>query len=183
MAKRQIMVQFIIFLAVVVLYFGSMFTVAQACENPWGSVSENNKTRVDLPKVENVRLCLPDGFAGVMSEDGVNFKDPNDAAGTRGSLGIAITPGSNYSYSDNEMDYHGLEGWLCQLANISAGTRCAIIRLKGNLFVLLKGLGIGVYSEIYIHTGNGYMLALTAEAPNESTLSSLRAVIQDTNIP
>ncbi|MDP2156118.1 MAG: hypothetical protein Q8K68_00215 [Nitrospirota bacterium] len=171
-----------IIFAAAVLFFGSVMTAAQACENPWGSVSED-KMRAGLPKVQEVRFCLPAGFVEEVREDGVSFRDPNDAAGSRGRLGAAISPGSNYQYSDNEKDYQRLQGWLCQLANISAGTRCAITRLKGNLFVLLKGLGIGVYSEIYIHTGDGYMVALTAEAPSESVLSSLRAVIQDANLP
>lgn len=183
MLKREIMVLQIILIAAVVMFFGSTLTVAQACENPWGNVSGNLKTRAGLPKAEDVGLCLPSGFAGVVREDGVSFRDPNDSAGSRGRLGVAISPGSNYQYSDDETDYHRFEGWLCQLANISAGTRCAITRLKNNLFVLLKDLGIGAYSEIYINTGNGYMLALSAEAPNEAALSLLRAVIQDANIP
>lgn len=183
MLKREIMVLQIILIAAMVMYFGSTLTVAQACENPWGNVSGNHKARAGLPKVEDVGLCLPSNFAGVVREDGVSFRDPNDAAGSRGRLGVAISPGSNFQYSDDEADYHRLEGWLCNLANISAGTRCAITRLKGNLFVLLKGLELGTHSEVYIHTGNGYMLALTAEAPSEAALSLLRAVMQDANIP
>ncbi len=182
MAKRLIMGLQIIF-AAAVLFFGSVMTAAQACDNPWGSVSEDHKMRAGLPKVQEVRFCLPAGFVGEVREDGVSFRDPNDAAVSRGRLGVAISPGSNYQYSNDEMDYQRLQGWLCQLANISAGTRCAITRLKGNLFVLLKGLALGAHSEVYIHTGNGYMLALTAEAPSEAVLALLRAVIQDTNIP
>ena len=155
---------------------------AATCENSWGSAAKS-QPRAGVPKAEDVQLCLPAGFSVVIGEEGVSFRDPNDSTSSKGSLGIAISPDSTYSYSDKESDYLKLQGWLCQLANVSAGTRCTIIRLKNNLFVMLKSLGIGVYSEVYIHTGNGYMLALTAEAPNESALSLLRTVIEDANIP
>jgi len=172
-----------IFLVSLFLLLGNISIVAEACENPWGSEAANSQPRAGVPKPEDVRLCLPAGFSGVVGEEGVSFRDPKDSTGSKGSLGIAISPGSNYKYSDKEADYQRLQGWLCQLANISSGTRCTITRLKDDLFVQLKSLGIGVYSEVYIHTGDGYMLALTAEGPNEAALSSLRTVIQGANIP
>jgi len=49
--------------------------------------------------------------------------------------------------------------------------------------VVLKGLEVGSHTESYFHMGNGYLLALTAEAPNDETLASLRAVIQEVRIP
>ncbi len=183
MLEKKLIYHCMTVLVLASLFPGSMPSFAHACDNPWGSRAGNTKMLTGLPKLEDVRLCLPAGFAGQVKEGGVSFSDPSDSAGVRGSLGLAISPGSNFSASDSEMEYQRLKGWLCQLANLSAGTLCTITRLKDNYFVLLKGLGINVYSEVYVHTGNGYMLALTAEAPSDAALSALRPVIQDADIP
>lgn len=183
MTKKKVVVLSLVFLLRTFLLCANTPAEAEVCENPWGSMAANPQPRAGLPKVEDIRLCLPAGFSGVVGEEGVSFRDPKDSTGSKGSMGIAISPGSNYKYSDKEADYQRLQGWLCQLANISSGTRCTITRLKDDLFVQLQSLGIGVYSEVYIHTGDGYLLALTAEAPNEAALSSLRTVIHGANIP
>jgi hypothetical protein len=44
-------------------------------------------------------------------------------------------------------------------------------------------LQVSVHTEAYIRIGNGYMLAITAEAPNDDALAVLKAVIQEAVIP
>jgi hypothetical protein len=98
-------------------------------------------------------------------------------------LGIAVTLDSKYRHSDSKDEYERIKAWLCNLANISVGTVCSITEIRGSLFVLLRGLEINSHTESYIHMGNGYLLALSAEAPTGKALEQLRAVIRDARLP
>jgi hypothetical protein len=113
----------------------------------------------------------------------VAFFDPDDNQGKRGRLGLAVTTGKKYRKPDTEEEYERVKSWLCSLANTSTGTSCSMTRLQGKLFVLLKGLEIGTHTESYFQMGDGYLLALSAEAPNEEALALLRAVIWEVRLP
>lgn len=169
--------------AICILFLFAGGAVA-ACENPWGGVAaQDQKQRSGVPGPEDVRLCLPPGFIPEAKERGFVFRDPNDGAGARGRLGLAVTPDSQYKHSDSMEDYEKLKAWLCHLSNISEATLCTVTKIQGNLYVLLKGLQVSVHTEAYIRIGNGYMLAITAEAPNDDALAVLKAVIQEAVIP
>lgn len=156
---------------------------AQDCPNPWGSVA--NKMSEVRPVIipEDIRLCLPPGFVPHKIDGGMAFYDPDDVEGKRGKLGLAVSIDGKYRKPDSEEEYERVRSWLCGLANTSLGTICSLTSLQGQQFVLLKSLEIGTYTESYLQMGNGYLLALSAEAPNDETLSLLRAVIQEVKLP
>ena len=153
------------------------------CENPWGKALPDKGAGSETITPGDVQLCLPMGFVPENREAGVAFSDPKDAEGKRGRLGLAISLDRKYQESDKDEEYERIKIWLCNLANTSVGTSCSIVRLKGVLFVLLHGLEVGTHTESYFHMGNGYLLALSAEAPDEDTLAVLRAVIREVKLP
>jgi hypothetical protein len=96
---------------------------------------------------------------------------------------LAVSHDPKYREPEKDEEYERVKAWLCNLANTSVGTSCSITRLRGSLFVLLRSLELGSHTESYFHMGNGYLLALSAEAPNEEALALLRAVIQEVRLP
>ena len=181
--KQQIRFLSLTMLTVLSLLAGWTMAVAQVCENPWGNALTNDNLRSEALKPEDVRLCLPAAFIPESKEDGIMFRDPADTKGARGRIGLAISVDSKYKHSDVMEDYEKLKIWLCQLSNVTAGTLCSVTKIQGKLYVLLKGVQVGVNSEAYIHIGNGYMLVLTAEAPNDAAYAILSAVIRGAIIP
>jgi len=183
MSKKQLNVLTIALLMVLSLLSGWTAAVAQVCDNPWGTALQNNNLRSETLKPEDVHLCLPAGFIPESKEDGILFRDPADTKGARGRIGLAISVDTKYKNSDLVEDYEKLKMWLCQLSNISAGTLCSVTKIQGKLYVVLKGVQVGANSEAYIHVGNGYMLALTAEAPDDAAYAILSAVLRGATIP
>ena len=181
--KQQIRFLSLTMLTVLSLLAGWTMAVAQVCENPWGNALTNDNLRSEALKPEDVRLCLPAAFIPESKDDGIMFRDPADTKGARGRIGLAISVDSKYKHSDIMEDYEKLKIWLCQLSNVTAGTLCSVTKIQGKLYVLLKGVQVGVNSEAYIHIGNGYMLVLTAEAPNDAAYAILSAVIRGAIIP
>ena len=181
--KKQLNILAMAMLTVLSLLSGWTVAVAQVCENPWGNALPHNNLRSETLKPEDVRLCLPAGFIPESKDDGIMFRDPADTKGARGRIGLAISVDSKYKHSDIMEDYEKLKIWLCQLSNITAGTLCSVTKIQGQLYVLLKGVQVGVNSEAYIHIGNGYMLALTAEAPDDAAYAILSAVLRGAIIP
>jgi hypothetical protein len=181
--KKQIRFLSLTMLMVLSLLSGWTVAVAQVCDNPWGTALQNNDLRSATLKPEDVHLCLPAGFIPESKEDGILFRDPADTKGTRGRIGLAISVDTKYKNSDLVEDYEKLKMWLCQLSNISAGTLCSVTKIQGKLYVVLKGVQVGANSEAYIHVGNGYMLALTAEAPDDAAYAILSAVLRGATIP
>ena len=156
---------------------------AQDCGNPWGGKTGEKPARSPVTKPEDVRLCLPAGFVPEEKEEGFAFSDPKDSKGEQGRMGIAVTLDSKYRHSDSKDEYERIKVWLCNLANTSIGTVCSVIEIRGSLFVLLKELQINSHTESYIHMGDGYLLALTAEAPTSEAMEQLRAVIHGARLP
>lgn len=156
---------------------------AQDCGNLWGGAAEKKPGAgpVIIPKY--VRLCLPHGFIPHEKDGGLAFYDPDDVEGKKGRLGLAVSDDGKYRKPYTDEEYERIKSWLCSLANTSAGTSCTMTRLQGTPFVLLKGLEIGTHTESYFQMGDGYLLALSAEAPNEEALALLRAVIQEVRLP
>ena len=156
---------------------------AQDCGNPWGGKSREKPAGSPVTKPEDVHLCLPAGFVPAEKEGGFAFFDAKDSKGEQGRLGIAVTLDSQYRHSDSTDDYVRIKAWLCNLANTSVGTVCSVTEIRGSLFVLLKGLEINSHTESYIHMGDGYLLALTAEAPTSEAMEQLREVIHGARLP
>ena len=181
--KQQIRFLSLTMLTVLSLLAGWTMAVAQVCENPWGNALTNDNLRSEALKPEDVRLCLPAGFIPESKDDGIMFRDPADTKGVRGRIGLAISVDGKYKHSDIMEDYEKLKIWLCQLSNITAGTLCSVTKIQGKLYVVLKGVQVGANSEAYIHVGNGYMLALTAEAPDDAAYAILSAVLRGATIP
>ncbi|HYQ48487.1 MAG TPA: hypothetical protein VEP69_05435 [Thermodesulfovibrionales bacterium] len=136
-----------------------------------------------MTKPEDIRLCLPPGFSAQEKEGGFAFSDSNDTKGEQGMIGIAVTVDSKYQHPTSRDEYERVKSWLCNLANTSMGTVCSLTEINGFIFVLLKGLEVGSHTESYIHMGNGFLLALTAEAPTGEALSRLRTVIAGVHLP
>jgi hypothetical protein len=156
---------------------------AQECGNPWGGEAEKKPGAGLVIIPENIRLCLPPGFVPHEKDGGLAFYVPDDFEGKKGRLGLAVSADGKYRKPDTDEEYERIKSWLCSLANTSAGTSCTMTRLQGTPFVLLKGLEIGTHTESYFQMGDGYLLALSAEAPNEEALALLRAVIQEVRLP
>ena len=96
---------------------------------------------------------------------------------------MAVSADGKYRKPDTDDEYEKIKSWLCSLANTSVGTSCSMTRLQGSRFVLLKGLEIGTHTESYFQMGDGYLLAISAEAPTEEALAQLRTVIQEVRLP
>ncbi|NJD56235.1 MAG: hypothetical protein FIA94_07515 [Nitrospirae bacterium] len=180
MSKKPLILMFLL-LALFSYRDSSCF--AQECGNPWGGNPGEISAGAPVTKPEDVRLCLPPGFVPENKDGGIAFSDPNDSKGEQGRLGIAVTVDSKYRKPESSDEYERVKAWLCNLANTSMGTVCSISEINGVFFVLLKGLEIGSHTESYIHMGNGYLLALTAEAPTGESLSRLRMVINGACLP
>ena len=183
MGRDRITIIFLLFLTAGLLLHGRAATIAEGCENPWGKAPSGSSAGSGVVTPEDVQLCLPPGFIPDKKDGGFAFYDPNDNDGKKGRLGLAVINDSKYRAPDKDEEYERIKVWLCNLANSSMGTSCSITRLQGGLFVVLKGLEIGSHTESYFHMGNGYLLALTAEAQNDETLASLRSVIQEVRLP
>ena len=179
----QIKTLLIVSLILLPLLSGWASADAESCENLWGGSQSSSDLSSETLKPEHVRLCLPLRFIPEPREDGVVFRDPSDTNGSRGRIGLAIATDSKYAYSDVMEEYERLKITLCQLSNVTAGTLCSVTKIQGKLYVALKGLQVGVYSEAFIHVGKGYMLALTAEAPDSAAYLVLRTVLQSAVIP
>lgn len=172
----------LIFLLISLLFHYDL-AVAQDCGNPWGGNPGERSAGARVTKPEDVRLCLPPGFVAEEKEGGIAFSDPNDSKKEQGKMGIAVTVDSKYRKPESSDEHERVKAWLCNLANTSMGTICSITEINGVTFVLLKGLEIGSHTESYIHMGNGYLLALTAEAPTGEALSRLTTVIRGARLP
>jgi hypothetical protein len=183
MKQRLAAMHFLIIIAACGIYSDDS-AIAGGCENPWGkAASEGRSAASGTVTHEHVQLCLPVGFVPENKEGGMAFSDPKDTEKKRGRLGLAVAVDGKYREPERDEEYEGIKAWLCSLANTSVGTSCSIVRLGGSLFVLLRSLEIGTHSESYFHMGNGYLLALSAEAPNEEALALLRPVIQGVRLP
>ena len=182
MKKRRAAIVFLIILAAFCMDSGRSASAGE-CENPWGRAGSDQGTGSAAITPEDIRLCLPAGFIAEKKEGGVAFSDPKDTEGKKGRLGLAISADQKYQKPERDDEYERIKAWLCSLANTSVGTSCSIVRLGGAPFVLLKSLEVGTHTESYFHMGNGYLLAVSAEAPNEETLALLRAVIQEVRLP
>ncbi len=156
---------------------------AQDCGNPWGGTAERRPGAGPAIMPEDIRLCLPPGFIPQEKDGGLAFYAPDDIEGKKGRLGLAVSADGKYRKPETDAEYEKIKAWLCSLANTSAGTSCSMTRLQGSTFVLLKGLEIGTHTESYFQMGNGYLLALSAEAPTEEALALLRAVIREVRLP
>jgi len=156
---------------------------ARDCDNPWGGATERRPGGGPAVIPEDVRLCLPPGFIPQEKDGGLAFYDPDDIEGKKGRLGLAVSADGKYRKPNTDEEYEKIKSWLCSLANTSAGTSCSMIRLQGVRLVLLKGLEIGTHTESYFQMGDGYLLALSADAPTEKALAELRVVIQEVRLP
>ncbi len=162
---------------------GRAAAAAEVCGNPWGTALPAGSPGSETLKPEHVRLCLPAGFTAEARENSVVFRDLTDAKGARGRIGLAVSADRSYKHSDSREDYEKLKVKLCQLSNATAGTLCSVTQMQGKFFVVLKGLQAGVFSEVFFHIGDGYLLALTADAPDSDAYAVLQAVVQGAIVP
>jgi len=150
------------------------------CANPWGGSSRTSNS----PEREQVRLCLPEGFSPVGEENGaLAFRDESASCGT---LYISISKDSQYHGTDDPKEYAKLKDWLLALMKSSSETKILgseMVTIDGKRFVAIRAAAKGKVSESSFHIGNGYLLALSAEAPNEAVLSTLGNVIRAAEIP
>lgn len=150
------------------------------CANEWGGASRTSTP----PERDQIRLCLPKGFSPVGEENGaLAFRDESVS---RGSIYLSISPDSQYRGSNDPKDYKKLEELFVSLMKSSPETKILsseIVTIDGKRFVTIRATAKGKISESSIHIGNGYLLALSAEAPTEAALSTLSAVIRVAGIP
>lgn len=155
-------------------------TPPEKCTNPWGGASTPARKIPSIPQLEEVRICLPQGFIPQYGGDKFEFSLPNDNIDTNGRLILQRNIGEIYKNPDDEGEYKKQMDFYK-----SPSSTCKIKKIKGKRFLIVdtKASASGKVARAYIHLGNGYMLALEAHAPNDKVLSTLTSAIENADIP